>query len=817
MTFHGNFAKPLVKEPRLGLKVHKCSLYILYGLCAFDTIPFALFQQDFFFTPRNIFMKSHIYYVWCILIATSGLVQAQNWGMITGRITDNTTLSPLPGATILVSGTDYGTVADKNGRFSLKLPPGQHPLRASFVGYETWQRNIEIEEEKNTSIEISLKPASSTAGDVVVEARSTEAGVQSVTPEMVQAIPAPFKDGFRALKNLPGVMSNNELSNEYSVRGGGYNENLIYINGFEVYKPFRTKQGEQEGLGLLNPDMAERMTLYTGGFPVQYGGKLSSALDVQYRKPRNLAPTGAVYASMLDAGVSFSTGFGKWGLMSSVRRAQARSFFGSQELKGTYAPAFTDAQGLVSYTFKTGHEMTLLGMWARHRFRLEPSQKRSYYGTYNDLRSVWINYSGEENDGYNIGFTGLHFQNRLSSHLKADHRLAYFGITETETYNIRADATLYLVDPSKTDPNSPINDLAFGGVVQEDRADNHLSVGTYTLDGRYTLEQNRHVSTAGWALRQLVWEDHITENSAVIGQNSMGDLVRIPIKNLQDTLPRTTTRQLSAFIQQVRDVLPETGKLTITAGLRADYFDFNNEWTASPRISGTYRLSPNLTLTSAWGIYHQSPAYRELRGETLTDETINGSLNRDLRSQRSIQYVTGATLFLPKRRLYLRGEAYYKKLTNLISYTLQNTRVTYSGENDSEGYTYGLDLQVRGEFVPGLESWFNYGYLVARERFLPTFQNTQNVGWIPRAMDQRHTVSMFVQDGISKDDTWRLYLQVMLGSGLPYTPPTPGESVSNISLQTPGKRHSQRFLEYKRADLGVTKSLEIRPKGITSS
>lgn len=155
---------------------------------------------------------------------------------------------------------------------------------------------------------------------------------------------------------------------------------------------------------------------------------------------------------------------------------------------------------------------------------------------------------------------------------------------------------------------------------------------------------------------------------------------------------------------------------------------------------------------------------------------------------------------------------YYKKLSNLISYTLQNTRVTYSGENDSEGYTYGLDLQVRGEFVPGLESWFNYGYLVARERFLPAYQTAQNTGWIPRAMDQRHTVSMLVQDGLSKDDSWRLYLQVMVGSGLPYTPPTPGESVNNVSLQAPGKRHSQRFLEYKRADLGVTKSLQIKRK-----
>ncbi len=757
-------------------------------------------------------MKMHILFTSCLLIVATGWGYAQNWSFVTGNITDATTKSPLPGATILVSGTDYGTMSDKNGRFSLKLPPGGHQLKASFVGYEPWLRSIQAEEDKTLTFEIVLKPTDANAGDVVVEARSNEAGVQSMTPEMVQAIPGPFKDGFRALKNLPGVMSNNELSNEYSVRGGGYNENLIYINGFEVYKPFRTKQGEQEGLGLLNPDLAERMTLYTGGFPVLYGGKLSSALDVQYRKPRNQAPTGAAYASMLDAGAGFSAGIGKWGVMAGARRAQARSFFGSQELKGEYAPAFTDLQGLVSYSFKPDQEVSLLGMWARHRFRLEPSQKRSYYGTFNDLRSVWINYSGEEQDGYDIGFAGLHFQNRLTSRLRAEHRVSFFDIIETETYNIRADATLYLVDPTKTDPSSPINDIAFGAVVQEDRADNRLRVRTYTADGRYIHEATRQLSTIGWTFRQLVWEDRIAEDAAVIGQNSLGDLVKIPIKTLQDTLPQTATNQFGVFVQQVREVLPTSGKLTLTGGLRTDYFDFNREWTFSPRVSGTYRANGQLTLTGAWGIYYQSPAYRELRGETITDESINGALNHGLKSQRAIQYVAGATYFLPKRRLYLRGEMYYKKLSNLISYTLQNTRVTYSGENDSEGYTYGLDLQVRGEFVPGLESWFNYGYLVARERFLPAYQTAQNTGWIPRAMDQRHTVSMLVQDGLSKDDSWRLYLQVMVGSGLPYTPPTPGESVNNVSLQAPGKRHSQRFLEYKRADLGVTKSLQIKRK-----
>lgn len=754
------------------------------------------------------------YFGFFLLLLGGQTVWAQGWGFAEGRVLAADSQTPLPGATILVAGTDFGTVSNKNGQFSLRLPAGTHRLRISFVGYDSFEQSLTFEAGRTQRLEAKLKLSAAATTQVTVEAKPTEAGVQSVTPEMVQAIPGPFKDGFRALKNLPGVMSNNELSNEYSVRGGGYNENLIFINGFEVYKPFRTRQGEQEGLGLLNPDLAERITLYTGGFPARYGGKLASALDVQYKQPRLQGITGAVYASTLDAGGSISAARGKLGLVAGVRQAQARAFFGSQELKGSYDPRFTDAQALLNYTLKTGHEVQALGMWARHRFRLEPSQRKTYYGTFDDLRSVWVNYSGEENDGHDIRFSGLKISDVWSPQFRMEHRAAYFDIAETEQYKVRADATLYLIDPSKSDPNSPINDLAFGAVVQEDQADNRVRVTTWTAEGRYTYTLPRVVTELGWHVRQLRWQDQLSESSAVQGQNRNGDLVRVPIETLQDELPDTFSRQAGLYLQTVTDLFPEAGKAVLTAGLRTDYFDFNQDWSFSPRLSATYRLSEGANLSAAWGLYEQAPSYRELRGETVVDETISGALNRNLKAQHAVFYSFGGTYFAPQRRLYLRAEAYYKTLKNLISYTVENTRVTYSGENDSEGYAYGFDFQVRSELVPGLESWLNYGYLVSRERFLPAFTNKYNTGWVPRAFDQRHTFSALVQDAVSKDDSWRVYLQAMYGSGLPYTPPTPGEFVNNVALQQPGKRHSQRFSPYKRADLGITKMVLITKKGL---
>lgn len=307
-------------------------------------------------------------------------------------------------------------------------------------------------------------------------------------------------------------------------------------------------------------------------------------------------------------------------------------------------------------------------------------------------------------------------------------------------------------------------------------------------------------------LRRLTFDDRLAEKGVILGKSLDGEPVRLVVDSLYDAAS-FNAGQVGLYVQDAIDVLPVSGQLLATVGLRADYFSFNEEWTISPRLMMSYRYDANTTLTGSAGIYHQTPTYRELRGVPEPGTGILGALNDEIRSQRSLQFVAGIERFIPRFRTNLRAEAYWKELSNLISYDIKNVRVEYSGENDASGHTYGLDLQLRGEFVPGLESWVNYSYMVARERFDEAFQTDVNRGLLPRPTDQRHTFSAFVQDYVPGDDSWRIHLRALFGSGLPYTPPIPGPRLGNIEVQVPGPRSSARFTEYKRIDAGVTKEI----------
>ncbi|MDX1547476.1 MAG: TonB-dependent receptor [Rhodothermales bacterium] len=764
-------------------------------------------------TTRTLFWLS-------MLSLVPGLALAQGWGRVEGNVAEAGTGAALPGVTVVVDGTNFGTATDEGGRYALRIPAGRYALRFSAIGFVARVDSVVVRRDAVARLDVRLAADVVEMDGVTVEDTATpvEAGVFEIEPQQVRDMPGPFK-GFRALKVLPGVATNNELSNQYSVRGGGFNENLIFINGFEVFMPFRPRQGEQEGLGLLNPELAAGLTLYTGGFPARYGGKLASALDVRYRRPEGEPLRGSAFASLLDAGATLSSSAmdGRLGWIAGVRKAQARRFFATQELKGEYRPDYTDVQGLVAYRLAPGHEVQALGLYADHTFDLDPRGRKTYFGIVSadpsqpsDLQSVWINYDSRsrETDGYRTGFAGLRLTSRLAPSFRAEHDLGYFETVETEQYALFGKTVIYDVDPN-SDPGSEEGKIPRGTADQEERADNRVAVSTATAQGRYLLTRRRHAAEAGWSLRRLRFDDRLDEQGAVQGRDLDGNTVRIVIDSLRDDAA-LDARQAALYVQDAVDLLPTAGRLVVTAGVRADYFDFNDEWTVSPRLSARLAASERLTLTGAWGLYYQAPTYRELRGAPLPGETIEETLNRDLKSQRAMQVVAGAEYFLPRRRLYLRGEAYYKDLTHLISYTLENVRVEYSGENDAEGHTYGLDLQVRGELVPGLESWINYSFLVAREEFLDAFRTDRTEGLLPRPSDQRHTFSLFVQDYIPTDPTWKLHLRALFGSGLPYTPPVPGERIgSNLVTQVPGDRFSARYPEFRRIDAGVTKQIAV--------
>ena len=759
-----------------------------------------------------------------ILLGIGSTAKAQTWGTLAGTVTDEATGAPLAGVTVVINGTNFGTATEGNGAYAMRVPEGAYAIRFSAVGYEARIDSVEVPGNTRTTLDVSLTVDVMEMDEVRVrdDEIAPDAGVHRIDPETARDMPTPFKDGFRALKVLPGVATNTELSQQYSVRGGGYNENLIFLNGFEVFMPFRPRQGEQEGLGLLNPAMAESMTLYTGGFPVRYGGKLSSALDVQYHEVDDASLRGSADVSLLDANVH-ARGAAlndrlSWNV--GVRRAQPGRFFGTQDLKGDYDPVFTDVQGTFTYELADGHSIETLGIYADHEFELDPTNQKTYFGILSldpdvpsNLQALWVDFDGTRRDGYTTEFLGTRLTNRLSNRVRMEHQLAYFGTRETEFFEITGDSELFQVDPAG-DPNSGAGHFGIGTSTQTDFANNAVDVETITGGGRYNLALDRHALEAGWDVRGLRFTDDIDEraiiNTRVQRDNGNREDIRIVADSLSDSA-RFSEMQAGFYAENTVDMLPTRGRLSVTGGLRTDYYSFNDEWTVSPRLSATLQASENLSLTGAWGIYYQAPTYRELRGAVDAEEGISESLNRDINSQRSMQVVLGGEYFLPTQRLYLRAEGYYKHLTDVISYSIEDIRVQYSGENDATGFVYGLDLQLRGELVPGLESWFNYSFMVARERIDSQFQDAFNQGLVPRPTDQRHTFSAFLQDTIPGDESWKAHLRLLFGSGLPYTPPVPGprDEATGQVIQVPGPRMSGRITPYRRVDLGATKRLTL--------
>lgn len=743
-----------------------------------------------------------------ITLLCTAQVSAQSWGIVQGTVTESENGLPLPGVSVRVSGTNYGTASNESGDYSLQLPAGRYVLRFSYIGFISRIDSVVAPARSTITLNIQLTPTVLEGEEIVVEDKTVlGAGVQQIAPEQVRRIPSPFK-GFQALLVLPGVSANNELSNQYSVRGGGFNENLIFLNGFEIHMPFRPRQGEQEGLGLFNPELARRITLYTGGFPAKYGGKISSALDIEYTPTADF--TTSVTMSLLDGTATAAATNGAFSWQIGLRKARARRFFSTQELKGNYQPDYEDVQTRLTYALTPRQELEFVGLYANHEFRLDPSGRRTFYGTVSsdggssDIRSVWLSYSSdsEEIDRYQTGLAGLRLRSRVGTRWMLQHDASLYATQEEESYTLEGNAILYDI---VADSNADRLEIPTGLARQEDFADNAITVTSFSGRGLYNWTSPRHAIESGWSIKLLAFEDQLMEESIVAGR----DLEMEPVRIVVDQLKGATKLNTSQISFHIEDSYSINDDIFLNAGVRTDWYEFNKEWTVSPRASLRYEASKELTLTASVGIYYQQPTYRELRGTPISNVPLAESLNRSLRSQCSVQVVGGAELFVPQRRLYLRGEAYYKKLSDMISYSLENVRINYSGRNDATGHIYGLDLQTRGEFVPGMESWINYSFMVARERFLPTYSTDTNAGLRPRPMDQRHTVALFVQDYIPMDPTWRLHMRILFGSGLPYTPPVPGTRVGSVVTQIPGSRHSARYPEFRRIDFGTTKIITL--------
>ncbi|MEO0559815.1 MAG: carboxypeptidase-like regulatory domain-containing protein, partial [Bacteroidota bacterium] len=459
----------------------------------------------------------------CVAWLASPSVSAQVWGEVTGRITDAATGESIPGANVVIAGTNFGSNTGTDGRYRFRIPEGTYGLRVSYIGFETVVDTVVVRRGRSTTFDAVLRESVIQGEEVVATAQiERQVGISRIDPRTARSLPTPLgNDPLRAAKSELGVTSNNELSNAYSVRGGSYNENQFFIDGFEIYRPLRTRQGEQEGLGLVNGDLTSRMTLFAGGFPVRYGGKLASVLDATYARPQGTWG-GTTYGSTLDGGGMIQGGLTPdIGLAVAARSARPQRFFAGQELQGAYDPDFRDVQGVADVRLGAGHSVRAVGLYARHRFRLAPSQRETTFGIFPNLvRTVAIDFEGVEESGYEVAFGGLLFANTINDKVRAEHRLSLFQTDEFEGYEVTSRTSLYRRVQRPDGPPSDLDRLLEGTTLQRDSADNRIDQTTFTAQGRYLGQFGRHGAEVGWTVRGLRFDDRLFEQTIVTGQDA---------------------------------------------------------------------------------------------------------------------------------------------------------------------------------------------------------------------------------------------------------------------------------------------------------
>ena len=757
------------------------------------------------------------------LIFASAELHAQSFATLTGTVKDPLG-NPLFGASIGILGKPIGTTTNDNGDFTIKVPANEN-LRViiSFTGHKQDTFNIRLAPGEKKEINSRMAGRVYQINEFVVSEKSKkDENITTINPRVVKMIPTPNQSVEDILKTMPGVSSTNELSSTYSVRGGNYDENLVYINDFEVYRPLLVRSGQQEGLSVINPDMVDGIKFSAGGFDAKYGDKLSSVLDIKYRRPKKFG--GAISASLLGASIEVEdqSKNEKSYYMLGIRQKSNQYLLNTFETQGEYKPSFSDFQLLTGYDLSKKFSVEVFGNYARNRYNLVPQTRETNFGTINDAKRFTVYFEGQEVDRYET-FTGS-FSAVYKP--KAKLKLKLIGTAykshEEENFDILGQ---YFLDQLEND----LGKDNFGNVAFNLGVGSFLNHARNKLDGTiYSLEQKGEIINEssiwqwGVKIQQENFVDKLHEwyynDSAGYSITSYRDPLnpQIILNDVVIGKNNLTTNRLSGYLQNTWQIT-DTTRIVLTTGLRANYSDLNGQVVISPRASVTYkpRFLKNLNLRASGGFYYQPPFYRELRGS-------DGKIYPEAKAQKSIHAVLGGdyTFLALGREFKLTAEIFYKSLENLIPYKVDNLRLRYLPQTTSTGYSRGMDLRLFGEFVPGAESWLSVSYLETEEDLIDDYYyryfNSDGVeiypgytsnstakdsikvepGYIPRPTDQRLTFGIFFQDYLPKFPTYKMQLSLIFGTALPFGPP--GNNRYTDLLRTP---------TYRRVDVGFSKQL----------
>lgn len=725
-------------------------------------------------------MKLKIFILQILCLCAYASASAQSF-TLTGKVIDENN-DPVEFASVSCAKQGKMTMTALNGTYSLQLQSADSvEIRFSMIGYKTKVRVLRRPRGKQT-MQVVLHSSDNALSEVTITGKRIETGqTQELSKEHIKNMPSTTGNAVEEMiQSQAGVSTHSELSSQYNVRGGSFDENSVYINNVEIFRPFLVRSGQQEGISVINPDMVEKIGFSTGGYEARYGDKMSSALNIEYRRPKRFEASAT--ASMLGASTFVGMSNKKFSWSNGLRYKTTKYLLGSMDTKGEYQPTFIDYQTYLTYSPNKRWDIKFLGNISDNHYNFTPEDRETNFGTMENVKAFKVYFDGHEKDVFRTFFGSLGITRKFGENTSLSLIASAFNTREQEKYDIQGQ---YWLTQTETSEN-----LGVGTYFQHTR--NYLKAHVESAKLLFKTKQKKHDIEAAFTYK---WE-HINENSVEYEMRDSSkysiphtgkDLYMIYSMRAKNTL---TANRIEAYAQDTYRFTGSAGKTlyTLNYGVRLAYWSFTKETILSPRLSlGIIpAFNDNITMRFATGLYYQAPFFKEIRDTTTVNGITYASLNRKAKSQRSIHFIAGFDyrFKMNNRPFKFTAEAYYKALGNLVPYSVNNVKVVYYGDNMCSGHATGLDLKLFGEFVPGTDSWVSLSLMNTSMKL--------NGKSIPLPTDQRYAVNMFFTDYFPGTTRWKMSLKLALADGLPFSAPH-RELESNVF----------RAPAYKRADIGL--------------
>lgn len=724
-------------------------------------------------------IKTIIFQIICLLVTVTASAQTFT---LQGRVTDENN-DPIEFASVSCLKQGKMTMTSLKGEYSMQLHSADSVvIKFSMIGYKAKTRVLRRPRGKQT-LQIVLHSDENQLGEVTITGKKIETGqMEDISKDHLKSLPSASGNAVEELiQSQAGVSTHSELSSQYNVRGGSFDENSVYIDNVEIYRPFLVRSGQQEGISVINPDMVEKISFSTGGYEARYGDKMSSALNIKYRKPKKFEATAS--ASMLGASAFIGVSNKKVSWSNGFRYKTTKHLLGSMDTKGEYSPTFIDYQTYLTYTPNKRWEIKLLGNISDNHYNFTPEDRETKFGTMENVKAFQVYFDGQEKDVFRTFFGAVGITRNFGEKTSLSLIASAFNTREQEKYDIQGQ---YWLTQTETSEN-----LGVGTYFQHAR--NYLKAHVESAKLLFKTKYKKHDIEGAFTFKK----EKITENSVEYEMRDSSnysiphtgkDLYMIYSMRAKNVLD---ANRIEAYVQDAFRFTSNNEKTlyTLNYGVRLSHWSYTKETIVSPRVSlGIIpAFNENITMRFATGLYYQAPFFKELRDTTTQNGITYASLNSKAKSQRSIHFIAGFDyrFRMNNRSFKFTTEAYYKALGNLVPYSVNNVKVVYYGSNESSGHAAGIDLKLYGEFVPGTDSWLSLSLMNTSMKL--------NGKSIPLPTDQRYAINLFFTDYFPGTDRWKMSLKLALADGLPFSAPHQ-ELESNVF----------RAPAYKRADIGLS-------------